>query len=148
MEKIINILIVLSLVILPTFGQTGFPGKYDNSRIGVLIKKEGIVKGKRTKGNIEKDIYYKNLTPVRYAYNRALKDRYTPPKGRLIGSYIFVRIDILNSGLVNRAKLIETDFSDTTFIKEALDTVKNWKFDVIHEKNDTTIFRYVIKLTQ
>jgi hypothetical protein len=142
MKKITFIPILFLIVVLATYAEDGFHRKCANTRICELEKEQGIVKGKRTKQNIMEDIYYKNLNPVRYAYNNALRNN------EIKGSYIFVQIDILNTGKVNKTEIIETDFNETEFEKKIIELVNKWKFDKINEKNDTTKLKYLIKLTQ
>ncbi len=77
-------------------------------------------------------VVYPNLKPMRYLYNRYLRD------GKWFRGKITVKFAINENGDVIFAKIIENTTNNYKFAEEELELIKNWKFQKIYNPNDVT----------
>jgi hypothetical protein len=81
-------------------------------------------------------VVYPNLKPMRYLYNRYLRD-----EGMFRGK-ITIKFAIDEYGKVIFAKVIENTTNNSKFADEELELVKNWQFQKIYNPNDVTEIVY------
>jgi hypothetical protein len=93
------------------------------------------IRGKRSRSDIVGTIY-NNLYKLKTTYNLFNKN-----SNNLNGS-LFVNIQILSSGVINKATVFKSTMNDSTFEKQILRNILKWKFSNILEQNDTTEIIY------
>ncbi len=77
-----------------------------------------------------------HLYEVKEIFQKAAK------RNSSINGRVTVRISILETGLVSRTQVLESEISDTLFIKNLLSKIKNWEFKKIPENSGIMSVNY------